>query len=226
MAYEIVCAIVFVTFMEPLAVDGFWPLAWRAPASTASANLAVRYDVTITSPCAAGAARPPEMCRGLLAPSDKPPTTMRLQMSLIVRDSADLNCGVPSATPSREWRGTFCEVLEPTAVAGSTGRRSSSCASLRDMIALDIIGTGRRPLLFANVTQCRRERDFCRRRQAPQTCLRDETYAQRHKSRPHRSRKSGRKWAFPQAGLPRRVSVNWMVGAPGLEPGTGRSFLV
>jgi hypothetical protein len=55
---------------------------------------------------------------------------------------------------------------------------------------------------------CRRERDFCGRRQAPQTCLRDETYAQRHTSRPRRSRKTGRKWAFPQAGLPRRVLVD------------------
>jgi hypothetical protein len=45
----------------------------------------------------------------------------------------------------------------------------------------------------------------------PKTCLRDKAYAQRHKSRPHRSRKTGRKWAFPQAGLPRRVSVDWMV---------------
>jgi hypothetical protein len=54
----------------------------------------------------------------------------------------------------------------------------------------------------------------------PKTCLRDETYAQRHKSRPHRSRKTRRKQAFPQAGLPRRVSVDWMVDAPGLELGT------
>jgi hypothetical protein len=68
--------------------------------------------------------------------------------------------------------------------------------------------------------RCRRERDFCGRRQAPQTCLRDDTLAQRHKSRRHRSRKTGRKWAFPQAGPPRRVSVDWMVGESGLEPGT------
>jgi hypothetical protein len=69
---------------------------------------------------------------------------------------------------------------------------------------------------------CRRERDFCGQRQAPQTCLRDVTYAQRYKSRPHRSRKTGRKWAFPRAGLPRRVSVDWMVDEPGLEPATHR----
>ena len=35
-----------------------------------------------------------------------------------------------------------------------------------------------------------------------------------------RRNNTGRKWAFPQAGLPRRASVYWMVGVPGLEPGT------
>jgi hypothetical protein len=35
----------------------------------------------------------------------------------------------------------------------------------------------------------------------PETCLRDETCMQRHKSRPHDREKAGRKWAFPQAGL-------------------------
>jgi hypothetical protein len=53
---------------------------------------------------------------------------------------------------------------------------------------------------------CRRERDFCQAAagngifatgdRRPKTCLRDETYAQRRKSRPHRSRKAGRNRPF------------------------------
>jgi hypothetical protein len=52
------------------------------------------------------------------------------------------------------------------------------------------------------------ERDFCRRRQAPKTCLRDETYAQRRKSRPHDREK-------PAENRPFRRQV-----FHGLEPGT------
>jgi hypothetical protein len=94
------------------------------------------------------------------------------------------------------------------AVVGGHGRRTE-VGGLQ--LAKEPGRDGADELLSQSWAGCRRERDFCRRRQAPQTCLRDETYAQRHKSRPHRSRKTGRKWAFPQAGLPRRVSVDWMV---------------
>src|SRR6516225_8482068 len=54
---------------------------------------------------------------------------------------------------------------------------------------------------------CRRERDFCRRRQAAQNLPKRRDLCAETQEPPSRSRKTGRKWAFPQAGLPRRVSV-------------------
>ena len=52
---------------------------------------------------------------------------------------------------------------------------------------------------------CRRERDFCRRRQAAQNLPKRRDLCAETQEPPSRSRKTGRKLAFPQEGLPRRV---------------------
>src|SRR5262249_10849514 len=63
----------------------------------------------------------------------------------------------------------------------------------------------------ADLPGCRRERDFCRRRQAPQNLPKRRDRCAETQEPPSRSRKAGRKWASPQADLPRRVSVDWVV---------------
>src|SRR5262249_27974774 len=63
------------------------------------------------------------------------------------------------------------------------GSRTKAIVEMSKIDFANLTSQGsRRP---AQASHRRRERDFCRRRQAPQHCLRDETYAQRRKSRPH-----------------------------------------
>jgi hypothetical protein len=65
-----------------------------------------------------------------------------------------------------------------------SSRYTSSFCSIR--AAARWSGTRRSWAVPWYLPGCRRERDFCRRRQAPQNLpKRDETYAQRRKSRPH-----------------------------------------
>ena len=64
------------------------------------------------------------------------------------------------------------------------------------------------------------ERDFCRRRQAPQKRPRDDISARRLEIGDHRAREMAAKAAFSLADLFAWVSGDCVVGAPGLEPGT------
>ena len=64
------------------------------------------------------------------------------------------------------------------------------------------------------------ERDFCRRRLARQKGPEDDVSAQRPAIGGHHMREMAAKRAFLLASYQLRVSEDWVVGQPGLEPGT------
>jgi len=64
------------------------------------------------------------------------------------------------------------------------------------------------------------ERDFCRRRLARRKRLKDDISAQRPEIRDHHTREMAAKTTFLLVSYQLRVSEDWVVGAPGLEPGT------
>jgi hypothetical protein len=64
------------------------------------------------------------------------------------------------------------------------------------------------------------ERDFCRRRRTRQKGPEDDISGQRPEIGDHRAREMAAKMAFLLASYLLRVSEDWVVGAPGLEPGT------
>ena len=64
------------------------------------------------------------------------------------------------------------------------------------------------------------ERDFCRRRLARQKGPEDDVSAQRPEIGDHHSQEMAAEMAFLLASYQLRVSEDWVVGAPGLEPGT------
>jgi hypothetical protein len=64
------------------------------------------------------------------------------------------------------------------------------------------------------------ERDFYRRRLTRQKGHGGDVSAQRPEIRDHRAREIAAKTAFLLASYQLRVSEDWVVGAPGLEPGT------
>ena len=63
------------------------------------------------------------------------------------------------------------------------------------------------------------ERDFCRRRLARQKGPEDDVSAQRPEIGDHHTREMAAKTAFLLASYQSRVSEDWVVAAPGLEPG-------
>jgi hypothetical protein len=64
------------------------------------------------------------------------------------------------------------------------------------------------------------ERDFCRRRLARQKGPEDDLSARRPGIGDHHTREMAAKAAFLPASCHLRVSGDWVVGEPGLEPGT------
>jgi hypothetical protein len=64
------------------------------------------------------------------------------------------------------------------------------------------------------------ERDFCRRRLARQKGPEDDVSVQRPEIRDHHTREMAGKAAFLPASHQLQVSGDWVVGEPGLEPGT------
>src|SRR6516162_6427606 len=64
------------------------------------------------------------------------------------------------------------------------------------------------------------ERDFCRRRRPRQKGPEDPISAQRPEIGDHHTREMAVKTAFLLASYQLRVSGDWVVGPPGLEPGT------
>src|SRR5215470_4442280 len=72
----------------------------------------------------------------------------------------------------------------------------------------------------ANLPSSSLERDFCRRRQARQKRPEDDISEQRPEIGDHHSREMAAEMAFLLASYQLRVSEDWVVGAPGLEPVT------
>src|SRR6516162_5514201 len=64
------------------------------------------------------------------------------------------------------------------------------------------------------------ERDFCRRRQTGKKGARGDVSKQRPEIGDHDAREMAAKTALLLASYQLRVSEDWVVGAPGLEPGT------
>jgi hypothetical protein len=64
------------------------------------------------------------------------------------------------------------------------------------------------------------ERDFYRRRQTRKKGTRGDVSKQRPEIGDHDAREMAAKKAFLLAGYQSHVSEDWVVGAPGLEPGT------
>ena len=75
-------------------------------------------------------------------------------------------------------------------------------------------------IVIASLPYSSLERDFCRRRQAPQKGPEVDVSVQRPEIGDYHVQISAAKAGFLLASYQLRVSEDWVVGAPGLEPGT------
>ena len=76
------------------------------------------------------------------------------------------------------------------------------------------------PRVAISLTYSSLERDFYRRRQTRKKGARGDVSKQRPEIGDHDAREMAAKTAFLLASYQLQVSEDWVVGAPGLEPGT------